>query len=593
MITSTPSVGRRLRLALAAAACLVAALTAAPAASAAWSPEPSATTDALRGVSCPTESRCYAVGDNGRIVATSNGGASWTAPSSGTTLGLRAIACPSAMECVAIGASGGTTARARATSNGWASWSSQLVGSTVNFNGVSCASMSFCLFVGDSGRIVTRSDGSSGSSSPVVAEDLFGTSCFTASACWAVGEDGRIVRRTPLGDAFQPSGTTDSLYGVSCPTATTCWAVGAAGRIVATADGGTSWRPQASGITDTLRGVSCPTAVTCWAVGDNGRVVYTTNGGVDWATDVSGVTANLNGISCASAFSCRAVGDGGVVLRYHPSDYPSNDCDAGTAMLDGFIGDVYYKLRTAPNPADPATTWVCVAVDAEGEHRGGKVLVSQDAANAAAADDEAAACDADAANRLLNEDGQVGPIPFELEVNQPSGEVWVCISANGSTLTKRLVIATGSLPSVKFLADAASPYPYPETPSVASASAACQAAPSSSRERLVNAQVGPSHVWLYTWSESASRTHVCTRVDDAGGRLTLDGNGSQTIASVDSGTDFTPCDSNVLTLTTPPISSKVHVGGPAWACLRADSTSRRVKLDAGGGQGVASFTPDG
>src|SRR5436853_4065299 len=71
-----------------------------------WTSQTSGTTQALNGVSCPTSSTCFAVGANGTIVATTNGGTTWTSQSSNFTQALNGISCPSTSACFAVGASG-------------------------------------------------------------------------------------------------------------------------------------------------------------------------------------------------------------------------------------------------------------------------------------------------------------------------------------------------------------------------------------------------------------------------------------------------------------------------------------------------------
>src|SRR5437868_10660371 len=67
-------------------------LSARPAAPAASS-QPSATPDALFGVACPRPSTCFAVGWDGMIVRTTNGGSTWRRQPS-DILFLNGVACP-------------------------------------------------------------------------------------------------------------------------------------------------------------------------------------------------------------------------------------------------------------------------------------------------------------------------------------------------------------------------------------------------------------------------------------------------------------------------------------------------------------------
>src|SRR5690349_16636746 len=63
---------------------------------------PAAGTQGLDAVSCPTASRCWAVGGR-TIVATTNAGVSWSlqTPPSGVT-SLAAISCPDPSHCWAV-----------------------------------------------------------------------------------------------------------------------------------------------------------------------------------------------------------------------------------------------------------------------------------------------------------------------------------------------------------------------------------------------------------------------------------------------------------------------------------------------------------
>jgi hypothetical protein len=457
--------------------------------------------------------------------------------------------------------------------------------------------------------IIATTDGGAtwSSQSSGVGDDLLGISCPTTSTCWAVGSNGRMLATGDGGATWSSRASGGSeLRGITCPTTSTCRVVGFNGRILATSDGGASWSSQSSGTSDNLHAVACPTATSCWVVGDEGRILATTNGGATWAAQGSGTTELLAGVSCTTTTLCWAVGANGVILRYDassPGAYPSNDCDGGgTIVFDGFVERAYYKLRTRPNPTDPTETWICVAVDTTGTHFGGKVAVSQSAVGAVSVDDAVSECDANTSTRIFEQEGAVGPVPFDVDVNRfASGDIWVCVMANATTVEKRVKVSTSSLPGVNVALDDSAPYPYVEPPTPGSASVACQTG-GGNRTRIVNARVGTSHVWLYTWTEAnffgvPTRMHVCTRAQTplmtTGGRLTIDAGGGQTLATVDESSDFGPCETNLLTLSTPPLVSRIHAGTPpAWVCLRADTIYRRVKLDPAGGQGIATFRPD-
>lgn len=186
----------------------------------------------LDGVSCPATSDCWAVGNTGGIVATTNGGATWSTQTSGVSRGLRAISCPSSLVCFAAGASGTLLT----TGNGGATWSAQ----------------------------------SSGTS-----EDLTGVSCSSTAQCWVVGEGGVALATSNGGSTWsaQASGTSNTLDAVSCPTGSMCLGVGTQGIATATTTGGSSWTGQTSGTTNDLIADACPLTSVCWAVGVDGTIV--------------------------------------------------------------------------------------------------------------------------------------------------------------------------------------------------------------------------------------------------------------------------------------------------------------------------------
>jgi len=192
-------------------------------------PPVSVTPDFLQAVSCPTPTRCVAVGYaqdgtgpnswySGFAITTSGNlvGRSWRwsvpvelPPGSTGVDRLMGVSCPTATQCVAVGlnvAEHGIVAAARWTGNRW-TWSSPSIAPP----------------------------------DPTGLDELLSVSCPSASTCVAVGDDGARNGDTPYGvttigtrvgaawtwsteSTVAPVGT--SLKSVSCPTATHCVAVG-------------------------------------------------------------------------------------------------------------------------------------------------------------------------------------------------------------------------------------------------------------------------------------------------------------------------------------------------------------------------------
>ena len=230
----------------------------------------------LDAVSCSGASSCVAVGELGKVMTTSNlgeGGGNWSSHDSGTANRLTAVSCPSETgTCFAVG-DYGTILK---STDGGASWSSQKSGTSGFLNGISCADRADCVAVGSQGLILTTNDGSTWAeaSSPTSAY-LAAVSCPNKSRCLAVGQGGTVLSSSKLAStwAVQSSPSGDDLYGASCSSGSGCVVAGANGTVAATTNGGASWRLEGTGTTDELRAVSCPAELLCYATGEYGSIL--------------------------------------------------------------------------------------------------------------------------------------------------------------------------------------------------------------------------------------------------------------------------------------------------------------------------------
>jgi photosystem II stability/assembly factor-like uncharacterized protein len=97
------------------------------------------------------------------------------------------------------------------------------------------------------------------------------------------------------------------------------WAVGSGGAIYRTANGGISWQAQSSGMNSDLFDVKFLDASEGWAVGAEGVVLHTTNGGLRWTLERSGTTHALERIFFTDRSNGWAVGFGGTIIAYSSS----------------------------------------------------------------------------------------------------------------------------------------------------------------------------------------------------------------------------------------------------------------------------------
>jgi photosystem II stability/assembly factor-like uncharacterized protein len=147
------------------------------------------------------------VGAGGTVVATANGGSTWAAQASGTTEALYGVSCPSGTGCWAVGEAGTIV-----STYGGSGWGAEASGTTANLYAVDVggycglAAFGYCAYaVGAGGKILYyyglgSNPGWYPASSSTTA-DLYGFSYigpyFTTYA--AVGSGETKLTGTPLG----------------------------------------------------------------------------------------------------------------------------------------------------------------------------------------------------------------------------------------------------------------------------------------------------------------------------------------------------------------------------------------------------------
>ena len=288
-----------------------------------WSSLNPGTNEFLNSISCPGSSTCYAVGYNGVIVVTRDGGASWTGLNSGTTNRLDSISCPSALVCYVAGPFPPTIL---VTKDGGATWADKSSAASQPLASISCADVNTCVAVGLVGYAVRTSDGGNtwaGTNAPT-GSFLLGVSCPTALTCYAVGAAGVVIVKSTDGGATWTDLSVQTDHGlleIYCPGENSCIAVGGQDRIgqgeaiiLTTENGGTTWTSRPSHVADSLFGLTCYGANHCFTTGGFGIVLASDDGGATWSQQVHSSTYASNSVSCLSEILCFAVGGYGAVI---------------------------------------------------------------------------------------------------------------------------------------------------------------------------------------------------------------------------------------------------------------------------------------
>ena len=250
-------------------------------------------------VSCPAVGTCYAVGGNGLILKTLDGGSSWTSldlVNGGPALAnfnLTSISCPTSLVCYITGNQG----LILGTSDGGQSF--QIANETVNgnltFNSVSCqpALIPACVAVGNNNTIF-------------VLPQLGGV--WGADLAVQTGIGPANYNQVSLsGTTFYISAITQSGQGIS--------------GLIVSSNGGASFQflgipsPQAP---QGISGVACQSQVSCVADGP-GTLLVTSNGGQGWiSVGLSGSRSPLGfltSVFATSDGSYWAAGSSGTLLQ--------------------------------------------------------------------------------------------------------------------------------------------------------------------------------------------------------------------------------------------------------------------------------------
>jgi hypothetical protein len=275
----------------------------------------------LAGVSCPTATKCVAVGHvadtNGqRTLAEVWNGTTWSVkptidPAGFRSSALAEVSCSSATHCIAVGYFADSEGTQRTLAEAWdgSTWSVQTTptpagSDSAQFEGVSCPTASSCTAVGysydiDSNALITLAESWNGATWSIQStpsstySELRAVSCVAADACTAVGytRAGSGSPQLPIAEALNGSTWSDqatplpagaasgSFFGVSCTAANACAAVGSftnqssVTRTLAERWNGSAWsvksssNPAGSSGGSFLNRVSCSAANACKAAG--------------------------------------------------------------------------------------------------------------------------------------------------------------------------------------------------------------------------------------------------------------------------------------------------------------------------------------
>jgi len=280
-----------------------------------WISQASGTTNAFNDVWFSDAYHGTAVGINGTIYRTTNGGYNWVNQTSGVTTTLFDV-CFTDINTGTISGGNGIILR---TTDGGANWIQQTSGTTDLLLDVFFTDANNGTISGSHHILRTTNGGDNWE------EQISGTSnylygvCFTdANNGMVTGSEGTILKTTNGGTTWiniSSVNTTADLVDVWCTNSNVATVVGENGTILKTTNGGTNWMSQTSGTSNNLPAVCFTDENNGTIVGANGTVLRTTNGGNTWVKQTSGTSNNLWGVSFTDVKNGTAVGDNGTILR--------------------------------------------------------------------------------------------------------------------------------------------------------------------------------------------------------------------------------------------------------------------------------------
>jgi len=319
-----------------------------------WLVQTSGVTTYLQAIHFASSNVGGAVGANGRIVTTSNGGDLWSVQNSGTTVQLWDIHFISESSAWVVGNSGTILY----TSNGGSTWTPQVSGTTKDIYDVFFASPNKGWVVGRDGLILNTIDGgntwtpqTSGTTEPIRAVFF-----ISENEGWAV-ERITVLNTTDAGITWTPQPANFATYqDVHFISATQGWIVGggsSASVVVTTADGGNTWTNLPTGLTSIVYAVHFVSPTKGWIcmatpTTSNVSIRTTNDGGVTWTVQQTPINFTAADIHFINAGLGWAAGNNGIILKF--TDPTVGVDDENIIQLSDFVLEQNY-----PNPFNPIT----------------------------------------------------------------------------------------------------------------------------------------------------------------------------------------------------------------------------------------------
>ena len=297
-----------------------------------WFAADSPVTDMMFGMDCMSGS-CIQVGVNGTVVRT-NDYRTWTEGVSGVTENLLNVDMYSSTLAVAVGMEG-TLLK---TVDGGLTWMSITGITSADLFGVSLVSSSVMYIAGSNGAVHKTIDGGTTWANigmSLSGIDALSINAYTSDVVYVAGSNG-VAYKTSNGGAtwtLLSTGTTESIYAVDVTSLTTAYIAGSNGMVKKTTDGSTFTTHTLSSFStgESVTDLACSSSTVCLLSGSAGHVASTSNGST-WTNETMPSMVMLGGVANI-ATSRRFVGgaDGAIFVL----DYSGPNDITGLALTTG------------------------------------------------------------------------------------------------------------------------------------------------------------------------------------------------------------------------------------------------------------------
>lgn len=292
-----------------------------PPAIASWVAQRSGSNANLQAVQFPVDANTgYAVGANGTILKTTDGGATWKKKGSGTSNNLLAVYFP---HNTTTGYAVGVNGTILKTTDGGGSWAAQSSGTANHLRGVHFpVDANTGYVVGDYGTVLKTINGGATWTTLPALTGFPATVYFSDAQTGYVGStygDIEYLYKTTDGGQTWTQVLSDDLggaAGLSFPADATSGYAASWQKLWKTLDGGGTWADKTFGITEPLTRVHFPADLsTGFVLGQNDAVFKTTDGGDTWTEGRIGTSNMMRGVYFVNNNVGYVVGDAGSIYQ--------------------------------------------------------------------------------------------------------------------------------------------------------------------------------------------------------------------------------------------------------------------------------------